>query len=259
MERKQVFDKIALVYDEIRPSYPQQLIDHVIRKSKITLSSSLLDIGAGTGKATIQFARKGFPVHCIELGENLACLLRDKCKNYNQVTVEVNSFEDWQPKANEKYHLIYSAQAFHWINPEIKYKKCYNLLHHDGYLALFWYQPDYVDSPVRKDINKYINEKAQSLAQDEVNQSFYKDTMDLRKAEILDSGYFTDLVVCEYPWYNQLSAEEYVKSLQSWSKFACLDDKSKDLIGKDLIRIITKHGGFVPSKLIFSSFIAKTI
>lgn len=37
--------------------------------------------------------------------------------------------------------MIYSAQAFHWLDKNIKYKKCHELLKDNGYLVLFWYAP----------------------------------------------------------------------------------------------------------------------
>lgn len=56
---------IAITYDEIRPSYPEKLIDDIISKTEIKSNDRLLEIGAGTGKATIQFAEKGFAIHVI--------------------------------------------------------------------------------------------------------------------------------------------------------------------------------------------------
>ena len=56
---------IAGIYEEIRPSYPQKLIKDVINKANLKLSDTLLEIGAGTGKATIQFAEKGFKIDAV--------------------------------------------------------------------------------------------------------------------------------------------------------------------------------------------------
>ncbi len=39
---------IADIYDEIRPSYPEGLIQDVISKTNLKLSDRLLEIGAGT-------------------------------------------------------------------------------------------------------------------------------------------------------------------------------------------------------------------
>jgi trans-aconitate methyltransferase len=58
----------------------------------------------------------------------MAEILRDKCADYSNVTIDVASFEEWKCNEDLKFDLIYSAQAFHWIDKNIKYKKCYELL-----------------------------------------------------------------------------------------------------------------------------------
>lgn len=69
MKKIEPYKGIAGTYEEIRPSYPEKLIQDVISKTDLKLNDRLLEIGAGTGKATIQFADKGFRVQAIELGD----------------------------------------------------------------------------------------------------------------------------------------------------------------------------------------------
>jgi 2-polyprenyl-3-methyl-5-hydroxy-6-metoxy-1,4-benzoquinol methylase len=138
---------IAVTYDEIRPSYPEKLIEDIITKTGIKFSDRLLEIGAGTGKATIQFAKKGFAVHAIELGEDMAEILKKKCADYEKVTLNIAPFELWASKDNDKYDMIYCAQAFHLLDPKLKYEKCHKLLKDSGYLVLFWYNPCEDNSP----------------------------------------------------------------------------------------------------------------
>ncbi len=73
----------------------------------------------------------------MELGEDMAEILRDKCRDYPNVSVDVVSFEEWNCPNNEKYDMIFCAQAFHWLDKNIKYKKCHELLKENGYLVLF--------------------------------------------------------------------------------------------------------------------------
>ena len=87
---------ISNTYDEIRPSYPEKLIKDIISKTGIKLGDRLLEIGAGTGKATIQFAEKGFSIHAIELDEDMAEILKTKCLKYKKV-----SFYTFLSKARE--------------------------------------------------------------------------------------------------------------------------------------------------------------
>lgn len=135
MRSRDSFNKAAQLYDEVRPSYPDVLIDWIIEKADIDVSSKLLEIAPGTGQATKKFVERDYSVHAAELGDKLAELLLINMKGKN-VSVDVSSFEDWQPKDSKAYKLIYCATAWHWIDPQIKYKKTYDLLDKNGKLVL---------------------------------------------------------------------------------------------------------------------------
>lgn len=85
----------------------------------------------------------------------MAEILKGKCTKYSNVLVDVVPFEEWNCTDNEKYDMIYSAQAFHWIDKKVKYKKCHELLKDNGYHVLFWYNP-YDD---KLSVTKEIEEK----------------------------------------------------------------------------------------------------
>jgi 2-polyprenyl-3-methyl-5-hydroxy-6-metoxy-1,4-benzoquinol methylase len=59
---------IAGIYEEIRPSYPEELIHDIISITKLKSDGRILEIGAGTGNATIQFANKGYQIRAIDGG-----------------------------------------------------------------------------------------------------------------------------------------------------------------------------------------------
>src|SRR5919107_431176 len=76
------FDDAALLYDEVRPGYPEALFDDVISLSGIAPEGSILEIGCGTGQATAPLARRGYRILCVELGENLAAIARRNLADY---------------------------------------------------------------------------------------------------------------------------------------------------------------------------------
>jgi ubiquinone/menaquinone biosynthesis C-methylase UbiE len=49
-ELKDTFDEIVLDYDEARQGYPKDLINDIIRLSRINTDSKILEIGCGTGR-----------------------------------------------------------------------------------------------------------------------------------------------------------------------------------------------------------------
>ena len=271
MEKIEPYRGIAGIYEDIRPSYPERLIQDVISKTGLKLDDRLLEIGAGTGKATIQFADKGFRVHAIELGEDMAEILKDKCTQYPNVSVDVVPFEEWNCPDNEKYDMIYSAQAFHWIDKKIKYKKCHELLKDNGYLVLFWYNPcndklpatkeieEKVDKIIEKYVSKYFvnKEKPERRIHDGVSNN------DERKAEIEASGLFDLVEKKEYTQEVKNNPSQYLKAIKSVPAFASildgLDDKTIEEMDNEIIEVINNHGGYISSLFKFSLYITKKI
>ncbi|MBA3794479.1 MAG: methyltransferase domain-containing protein, partial [Rubrobacter sp.] len=73
---RSTFDGAAPLYDEVRPGYPEALFDDVASLSVIPSRGRILEIGCGTGQATVPLARRGYEILCVELGENLAAVAR---------------------------------------------------------------------------------------------------------------------------------------------------------------------------------------
>jgi len=272
MEKKiEPYKGIAEIYDEVRPSYPEELIQDVISKTNLKLKDMLLDIGAGTGKATIQFAEEGFSVHAIELGEDMAEILKEKCVNYPNVSVNVVSFEDWNCPQNQQFDIIYSAQAFHWLDINVKYKKCHELLKDNGYLVLFWYSPCIVKLPItielEKEIGKIVEkytctyslnmEKPERRAHDGVSNE------DIRKAEIDASGLFELVEKVEYTQETRNNAKQYLKAMKSVPAFASkldiLEDKIIEDMDNKIEEVINNYGGYVSVLFNFTLYITKKI
>src|SRR5919107_280790 len=95
---RSTFDGAALLYDEVRPGYPEDLFDDVVALSRIPSGGRILEIGCGTGQATVPLARRGYRILCVELGENLAAVARRNLAAYPQAEVRVGPFEGWQPQ-----------------------------------------------------------------------------------------------------------------------------------------------------------------
>ena len=131
------FNNVAELYDLYRPSYPRELVESVLSITHIRPIGRILEIGSGTSNATRLFAEKGFEIHCIEPGENLNRVAMRSLKGITRVTFEQVRFEEWNGGSN-LFDLVISAQAFHWIDPDIGYRKAASALMADGHIALFW-------------------------------------------------------------------------------------------------------------------------
>ena len=146
-----MFGDVAELYERARPSYPDELVDDVIALSGLGRSGRALEVGAGTGKATRLFAARGVAVHAVEPSAAMAAVAREVCAGYPDVTIEEKDFEGFDP-AGQAFRLLFSAQAWHWVSPEVRYVKAHEALEPGGLLAAFWNRPHWGTSPLRAEL-----------------------------------------------------------------------------------------------------------
>jgi SAM-dependent methyltransferase len=130
-----LFDEIADLYDRARPSYPEPLFDAIVSRTGLNSGSQLLEIGAGTGQATLPMAKRGYSILAVERGANLARLARGNLQQYPQVQVVTGKYEDIE-LTSEAFDLVYCATALHWIRPESRFRKTHQVLRRGGHFAI---------------------------------------------------------------------------------------------------------------------------
>jgi ubiquinone/menaquinone biosynthesis C-methylase UbiE len=133
---KTSFGKLSGTYDEVRPDYPEELVNDVIQISSVPSSGRILEIGTGTGKATRPFAERGYEITALDISGEQMAIARRNLLQFSTIKYMVSAFEQADLPANG-FDLVFAAQTFHWINPEIGYKKVAEVLKENGYLAFF--------------------------------------------------------------------------------------------------------------------------
>jgi hypothetical protein len=189
------------------------------------------------------------------MGRNLAKFLIDKTGEYN-VTVDVSSFENWQPPASFRCPLIFCATAFHWLDVNIKYKKCHSLLADGGYLVLLWndgLETNPIIEEAFKRLFRFHPEKTKTLN----NKNSLIHMNDTRKREILDSGMFELVDFLHYRWFPSQSRETYIKGFFSQSSFLSLNQEQQSSLSYELNELFAGLGDEIKAEAYTSVFIAK--
>ena len=65
------FDEVPELYDRVRPGYPEAVFDDLVSLAGLVAGSRVLELGPGTGQATVPLARRGLAVTAVELGSGL--------------------------------------------------------------------------------------------------------------------------------------------------------------------------------------------
>jgi trans-aconitate methyltransferase len=126
-----VFDTMADEYDRHRPGYPDKLIDRACEIAGLTAGDRVLEVGCGTGKLTRSLAARGLHVTAVEPGENLIAIAG---RTSADVQFVKQRFEDASLSAS--FRAAFSAAAFHWIDPDVSWRKAAESLTAGGVLAL---------------------------------------------------------------------------------------------------------------------------
>ena len=137
------FDQAAEDYQRTRPVCPPQLFDDLIRLAGLRAGDRVVEIGCGTGQATVPLAERGLAITAVELGPELAAIARRRLTGFPAANVVTGSFEDWKaPGAG--FDAVVAVNCLHWIDPQLRYAKPHGLLRSGGAMVVAgceWAQP----------------------------------------------------------------------------------------------------------------------
>ncbi|MCI0477456.1 MAG: class I SAM-dependent methyltransferase [Anaerolineales bacterium] len=252
-KESRTFDAVAADYDAYRPDYPEALIETIISETGVTPSGKILEIGSGTGKATLLFARRGFSIVCVEPGENLVAVAARKLKE-DRVEFEIARFEEWRERANE-FDLAMSAQAFHWIPKEIGYAKAARALKSDGHLALFWNRYPALDSDIARDLDRVYKERAPDLSTP--LDSSIEELIRRVETAINESSAFDSVRVRTFPWSARYDTTQYLGLLNTYSDHLILAPQIRQHLFDGVAQVIARHGGSIERPYIAVLFVAQ--
>ena len=133
-----VFDEVADEYDRRRPAYPDELVDQACRVAGIGSGDHVLEVGCGSGQLTRSLVARGLHVTALEPGHRLIALARQNLESAGAVEFVNAQFED-ALLPRQRFAAVFSASAFHWIDPKVSWQKVADVLVPAGTLALVQY------------------------------------------------------------------------------------------------------------------------
>ncbi len=124
-------------YARARPTYPAAHFDAIFDRigfdrSGTARSTSVIEVGPGTGQATTELVARADHVVVAEPGENFAARLR---QTHPSVEVHHGDFETVDV-ALGSFDAVVCATAYHWIKGDDRLGRPYELLRRGGWLAI---------------------------------------------------------------------------------------------------------------------------
>jgi SAM-dependent methyltransferase len=128
---------VAEDYDRVRPGYPAFLIDAACAIGSLRPGSRVVEVGCGTGKLTGALVERGLRVEAVDPGAELIEVARRRVGR-SSAHFHVARFEDVE-LPDGSFDAVFSAAAFHWVDPAVGWSKAASLLRPGGVLALLTY------------------------------------------------------------------------------------------------------------------------
>lgn len=218
------------MYDRTRPSYPSSVVDEVLDFASLPPGSPsspaarVLEVGAGTGKATVLFAERGLEMLCLEPSPALRDVLAGNTAPFPGVRLDHRRLEEWPPEP-AAFQLVIAAQSWHWVTHEIGYRKAHEALAPGGTLALFWNRHRWEDGPLGRALDDVYARLAPEVAAEEppFGPDPYPAGDDLTE-EIEATGLFGPARVSAHAWSLVYETEVYLELVQTYSAHRMLEE-----------------------------------
>jgi SAM-dependent methyltransferase len=241
-EQRFTFDEAAELYDRVRPRYPGPLFEELTALAGLSRGDRILEIGPGTGQATRGLAEAGMQVLGVEPGVALARLARENLAAFEGVSFVESTFEDW-PLAAAGFDAVVSAQAFHWIDPAIRFEKSADALRPGGSLAVLGHVADISRSPLRPALDEVYTRLTRFLQRESVTSWYAEGGAFVRELEA--SQRFGAVSIASRRWSRRFETERYLDVLRTYSDHLLLEADELDALLWEVSKVLDAGGGSI--------------
>jgi SAM-dependent methyltransferase len=207
------FDRAAEDYQRTRPVCPPRLFDDLIGRAGLEAGDRVIEIGCGTGQATVPRAQRRLAVTAIELGAELAAIARRRLAGFPAAEVVTCSFENWEPRGTP-VDAVVAVNSLHWIDPRLRYSKPYELLRPGGVMAeagCLWARPGDAErfwTDVQEDYRAVGFEGSPPPPPEQLGRRHFPPEA---------GGLFEEVASLRYPFEVLYSADDYLANLATQS------------------------------------------
>ncbi|MBY8875933.1 methyltransferase domain-containing protein [Micromonospora sp. PLK6-60] len=226
-----VFGPVADLYETARPGYPAEIADAIVAYHG-GAPTSVVEIGAGTGKGTDVLARIAAPLTCVEPDPRMAALLAGR---FPDAHIHNGPFEQWSPPVGG-VGVLACAMAWHWLDPGTRNTYARRALAPGGTLAVFGHRYDYADADQRAAIRAALHA---------VDPTVRERPRDWFHHDIADSGQFADVRREVFRRNLRLDKERYLALVRTFGPFLARSPEQQQRGLTALGRLVDDFGGGV--------------
>lgn len=244
MDLRLTFNEVPAEYDKLRPVCPDNLFIDVISFASLDKNKKALEIGIGTGQASLPFLKTGCALTAIEIGDKLAQYSKEKFAEYKNFKVINQDFESVVLEENY-YDFIYSVNAFHWILPEVGMSKALQLLKPNGVFAWISVQPAPSQQHMHDEIQNVYTEYSRYFR--DVNLPFNRQLEAEKKLQsridLFNQYGFVEIEDKFYYGSRALNANEYATLCGTYSDHRAIPEVDRTIFLQKLENVVNNCGG----------------
>jgi SAM-dependent methyltransferase len=242
-QQRLAFGRAAELYDRARPSYPEPVMDALVDRMSLRTGDRILEVGCGTGKATVMLAARGLRVVGLDPDREMTAVARRNGAGHMAAEIIEIDFERYQPV--EPFPALISVQAWHWVADDVRYRKAAEVIRPGGILAALWMFPDWPRCSLRPALRRAYQTAVPEL---EADFPMHPDSQPDRlagdwKQEIEHSTGFAEPVVTLDRHALEYSAQQYAELLQTHQDHILLGSDKRDALLLAVTEVIERHGG----------------
>jgi SAM-dependent methyltransferase len=227
------FGEVAELYDRVRPAYPDAVYTAVL--SAVGTARRALEAGAGTGHTTAVIAGRGIAVDAVEPDKRMAHLARVRCKGL-PVRIQRSRFEEWHGPPGV-FDLVFSAQAWHWLDHRRAAAVAKTALRAGGVLAVWWTRPRSVKGGVLDPLRDAYRRHAPDLA---TSTSLL--VMHAEADVPPPASGFSPWQTSSYRWQETYDAHRYVELVLTQGDHRLLPTSQRARLVEAVANAIVAHG-----------------
>ncbi len=242
-EQRLAFGRVAEQYERARPSYPAAALDEVLAYATgAEPGARVVEVGAGTGKATRLLAARGLRVLAIEPDPSMAAICR-RTTDPSLVEVRETDFEGWHPDA--PVPLVFGAQAWHWLDPALRWRRAHEALVPGGAVAALWTFPVWERIPLRAALDETYAAAVPQMAPDfPLHPGARAERIAGNWREEVGEG-FAEIRVGAHDWVRPYRAGEYTDMIATHQDHIRLEPELRESLLARVHETIDRHGGTI--------------
>ena len=220
----EAFDSVADLYERARPGFPDAALDHLVERLGIAPGTTVVDLGAGTGKLARRLVPTGARVVAVEPLESMRAKAAELVPGLEILagTAEAIPLPDGFAEA------VVAAQAFHWFRGEEALAEIHRVLHPGGALALVWNRRD-MEDPLQRAFERAIERHRGNAP---AHRSYrWRDVFER-------TALFGPLELSTFPFVHEMDRETLVARAASISFVAALPDEERRSVLDDVAALV---------------------